>query len=944
MPTTSLQDRAPTGSDALWERAEPLARAQALIRRTGSGTGGTVVIRGASGTGRTALLHAIARSTELQGTAVLRARCSVEETDVDFGAVLQLFDGVPHTPAAGPLAVDGECWGGSLHGDDLPSRLWSTLQAQAAAGPVLLAVDDVHLADAVSRRWLAQVTRRLDRLPVVLAVTERWQYDLVRPGPAFTDVSCRPSDEICLLAPLGPAAAALLVRSVLGDGVPRTLVEDCVRAGGGNPMLLHALLADLREITAGGALPGRLPGSCADLHPGAYTGAVLRWLDGAGPETADAVRTFAELQDEEDALGLLVAASDVDPSRVRGWTGELTRQGLLRQDRQDGPPVFAHPLLREAVGDSWDRHRRADVHRRAAELLHHRGDPEEAVVRHLLSIPAVGTPWAADALVGAAAKAVRGGRTQEAVAYLRRALQEPLTVVRRSEALIELGCLEVRDERASGVRHLAEALRLQRNAHGRVRAATALGTALVARGEVHTALDVLAELAEGFADSTDLAHAVQAATALISSHDGHSWLRVVAELRRADEQAPDGIAPTAKALLTEHGATAGRLSAAEVMERVRSLTRTPLDPLLEPYLYASAATLAQWADELAEADRLVARGLATHRTPQVLHPGHQSLLSVAAESKVMRGRYGALLADTSLWEVLPGNPAAPGTDSAHLRAQAIIALTETGRLAEARRLAYAVMAGGAHGSWEWNEFLYARGLLHMASEEYDAALADLLECGRRQSAREVESPIVTPWRSGAADCHVALGSPELAVPLAREELRLARVWGTPRAVGRALRALGAALGGRYGLELAEEAVELLRGHPEPLPELVPALLSLGQALQHSGQSRRARAVLREATERAERTGAVRLHVVAREALRDCGARPQRARHTGATALTSSELRIAQLAAAGHSNIEIAEMLHLAVRTVETHLTHCYRKLGIRRGDLAAALGDTGRPG
>ncbi|WP_197085415.1 hypothetical protein, partial [Saccharothrix sp. ST-888] len=107
----------------------------------------------------------------------------------------------------------------------------------------------------------------------------------------------------------------------------------------------------------------------------------------------------------------------------------------------------------------------------------------------------------------------------------------------------------------------------------------------------------------------------------------------------------------------------------------------------------------------------------------------------------MRGRYGALLDDTSLWDIPPGKRATPGTDNAHLRAQAIIALTETGRLAEARRLADAVTVGGAHGSWEWNEFLYARGLLRIASDEFDDALADLLECGRRQSAREVESPI-----------------------------------------------------------------------------------------------------------------------------------------------------------------------------------------------------------
>jgi DNA-binding NarL/FixJ family response regulator len=77
---------------------------------------------------------------------------------------------------------------------------------------------------------------------------------------------------------------------------------------------------------------------------------------------------------------------------------------------------------------------------------------------------------------------------------------------------------------------------------------------------------------------------------------------------------------------------------------------------------------------------------------------------------------------------------------------------------------------------------------------------------------------------------------------------------------------------------------------------------------------------------------------AHQELNAAGARPRRSELSGPGALTPAEHRVAQLAACGHSNRAIAERLYVTPRTVETHLTHAFQKLGIRsRADLAAAL-------
>ncbi|MFS8200437.1 AAA family ATPase [Streptomyces sp. CWNU-52B] len=1011
----------------LLERREALELVAAEAERARAGTGRLVLLRGATGTGRTALLEAVAEQADAAGMRVLRARCSPDDTALPFAAVSQLLGPAAEFAETREMVPDEHARG---------AWLWRLLRSLTDGPPLLVTVDDVHLADDFSRRWFVDAARRVDRLAVLLVVTERSQYDIDAPSAGLAHTLSPALVRTLTLAPLGARSTAELVRSDFGT-VADTWVEDCVRASAGSPLLLRALLDDLR-----GTRPATVPKVCAALYPGAYQAAVSWWLDSAGPATAEVARALAALDDDwaersrpssdppddeagapsgnpadgagsrpdqreatgpgtgrgrpgdescpeegrtgegrtgaapaglasggpEETTGALphpAAAplfgdgpsgrgapppgedpaardaavldefADADPARVAGWLTAMAQLGLLRPDA-DGRPRYAHPLLRDAVLSGWPVTRRRAAHRTAAAVMLRRGERAEVVAGQLLRADTVGVAWATGVLLDAATVAVHDGRTADALPYLRRALDEPLPDGHRQRLLTELGSLEYTTVRSSaGIPRLAEAVRLPGLPQDRVRAAVALGTALAGRGEARAAVDVLRSLDPQLTAHPELARTVRTASALLSDHDQEIRQETYHWLHETADRAPALVGTAGQVLLVRYEATAGLLSAKAAMERVRALLAEPADPLAEPFLLGTAAAVAQWADELDEAERLVERGLARQR-PSLLHPMHRALLNVRADIDAARGDYARLLAGPEA-----RRPAGTRPGPVNGQAHALLALVETGRLVEAGRLAGGFDLRDAPNSWELNRFLYARGVLRFATGDPAGALDDFLECGHRQAAREVVSPVVTPWRTAAAQCRLALGRPREALELAEEELRLAEVWNTPRLVGRALRVLGMATGGRRGLELAARAVRVLRTAAVE-PELIPALIAQGRQLTAAGERSHARDSLREAAERAERLGAVRLRATAQEALREGGARRTTTALTGSGALTGSERRIAELAADGRTNTEIADLLHLARRTVETHLTSTYRKLGIRRrGELTAALGAAG---
>jgi DNA-binding NarL/FixJ family response regulator len=131
-----------------------------------------------------------------------------------------------------------------------------------------------------------------------------------------------------------------------------------------------------------------------------------------------------------------------------------------------------------------------------------------------------------------------------------------------------------------------------------------------------------------------------------------------------------------------------------------------------------------------------------------------------------------------------------------------------------------------------------------------------------------------------------------------------------------LHAGGVVEGGARGIELLTEAVTVLRSAPAPL-ELARALTELGAAHRRAGARTTAREILREGLDLAHATGGLAVAERARRELVVAGGKPRRDAVRGRDALTPGELRVAQLAAAGQTNRQIAQALFVTQRTVET---------------------------
>jgi DNA-binding CsgD family transcriptional regulator len=196
--------------------------------------------------------------------------------------------------------------------------------------------------------------------------------------------------------------------------------------------------------------------------------------------------------------------------------------------------------------------------------------------------------------------------------------------------------------------------------------------------------------------------------------------------------------------------------------------------------------------------------------------------------------------------------------------------------------------------------------------------------------------VVNPF---AVRALVAAGDHERARRVAERASTDAKRWGAPATLAQSLRALALTVEGSAAVELLSEATAVLDGSPRQL-DRAHALSELGAALRRDGRGTDARVPLREGLELARRCSAVRLAKRTHDELRATGETVRRFTPAGIEGLTPSERRVAELAASGFTNRQIAQSLFVTIKTVEAHLSASYDKLAIRsRRELAEALGD-----
>jgi DNA-binding CsgD family transcriptional regulator len=282
----------------------------------------------------------------------------------------------------------------------------------------------------------------------------------------------------------------------------------------------------------------------------------------------------------------------------------------------------------------------------------------------------------------------------------------------------------------------------------------------------------------------------------------------------------------------------------------------------------------------------------------------------------------------------PGLPGLPPFGYAAL----VSVLLARGKVTEAEEVfAHAPFEPGSSMPFISLRYPQTRARLRAAAQRPDAALDDLVTCGRIEGEWDIRTPMVTTWRSDAAPLLVAVGRQDEALALAREEVERCRAFGAPGPLGAALRTLGLIEPGEAGIALLEEAVATL-GPSSARLEHALALLELGAALRRAGRRAAARGPLRDALALARACGADVAAMRAHEELVTAGARPRRDPFESRNNLTASELRVARLAAEGTTNREIAQALFLTENTIETHLRSAFRKLDIHsRSQLSRAL-------
>jgi DNA-binding CsgD family transcriptional regulator len=799
----------------------------------------------------------------------------------------------------------------------------------------VLIVDDAHWCDEPSLRFLLYLLHRLAAQPIALLVAtrigERGEGDLL------DALGADPLATVTRLGALSQAAVAALVNE-RRPNASAAFSRQCYELTGGNPL-------ELREILAAVAMrPTKDPGALRDAAEQAARSlarSVMRRLGALSPDAQELARSVAVLEDDADP-GLAAAIAGLPSGSALAAVDELQAADLLRPG---ATLAFVHPLLRSAVYGTLRFSERASMHQHAARLLSQRGTPPEQVAAHLLESMPAGDASNVETLRTAARRAMQQGAPSAAARYLERALREPPPSDDQLNVLIELGRAEALAGLPDSCAHLEAAVERLTDPYERAGLLLDLARALAqARRMEDSSAAFLQGLHEIGEDGTDLALDLKAGYLTSTMH--------IPELAGEARREAAGILANEAALSTRarrglaSKAMMIRLYDAEPYEETLALARRIFADgrLIEEDRFDSqvlthvGSTLARCDDYAASGKAIRMTMDAAARTGSAL--GFAMASQLSALQRLWIGPADEALADArAATDVVSGGGLMLRYSATYCLVWALLEQNELDEAASVAAQSDTDRSGTGRSAWRDA----TRGMLAAYAGNDAVALEAFLDCGRRLSGILVKNPAVLPWRSDAGLAAYRLGRHEQARTLIEDELRLAERFGAPRTLAVARRAAGM-IDRERGIELLTAAAEGLEACGAEL-ERARTLANLGAAIRRSGQPRKAREILREALRVATANASAAVADRARTELRLAGARAPEDSSADGTRLTASERRVAELAAAGNTNRQIADQLFVTVKAVEWHLGNAYRKLNIRgRGALAQALGLPGRAG
>lgn len=916
----------------LLERDSELDLVSGALRSAHRGAGALLVISGPLGGGKSKLLRALPALAG-EDARVLTASASALEQGYAFGVVRQLLETTLHgareeqrrrwlSGAAGladmVFADDSfDADGGAVavrHAVSLGLQAFA--ERLSAETTLMVLVDDLQWADEPSLQWLAHLANRVNRLRVLVVATVG-EGDLASTTPAVRAVT-RAAAQVLRPRPFSLAATRALIAERCGEPGDEEFVLACHETTDGNPMFLGSILLTLSME----GIPPRAEHAdrARSLRPAQLRARIIDCLRGQ-PEPLRAFARAVAILDGQADLEIIGRLAGLDGVGCDEVIRVLRGLGLLTRSRQ---PRFRHPVVQDAVEESMTVEEREQLHVQAVRLLHGGGYTAEQVAAQLLAISAPQGRWATDVLRAAAGTALRRGAPEIAARYLRRALLDsPPDGADRARLLVDLATVERQFDMRTAIRHIAHALPLLSSARDRAGAVVRLAPALlgdaspVIRALVRQVVDDLGDVGE------------------LTGADRELALRLEARVRHLDYNDP---AELADALRRLHG-----LGAEPPVD-------TPAErELLAMLLFAATLTTRQRASSVAaDAERILEREPAS---PSHVHTALPMLVTslVAADSTERLAPWLEMCHDHASRQ-------GAVIEQALIRTEQALVAQHRGRLADARRAATDAvelgaldwntassatvisLAGVATASGdvdlartvltacrnETNECLVSvphmlRGSIALAERDFRAALEHFQEFGRQTVRSGWHNPVLVPWRAVTADLHRRLGDLDTARAVAEEDCRRAAEWGAPSALGRAKRVLGEVLDGDAGIRELRESVEVLADSADRL-EMARSLLRLGTRLRDKGDP--------DAAEHLRRAHLIALDLgdarLAERAAADVN------RRNGHPVLTRTELRVARLAAQGHTNQDIAQFLGVTRRAVEKHLTSSFRKLGVRR--------------